>query len=843
MHRYLCIVILSIISLAVKADPTKTYYSNVNGLVGDALKTTLKAIVNDHNYIDYSLLDDKYPSIYTLTDRGTDYVYDIFSPELYTYANGGFNKEHVVPKSWWGGKQDIDCFHDIISVIPAHSAANQKKSNFPPGIVKTANYDNGRLRVGTPTNGLGTSFSWVFEPYDEFKGDFARIYMYVAMCYDDAPWAEGEGASEFTAETWPTMSEWLYKLLLKWHNDDPVSEMERIVNDRIYAVQGNRNPFIDYPVLADYIWGDWRGTAFVLADAILYQHSTIRYPGTVNGTSTEMPIALSATTIPCYSVAVGETVTKTIDVRLANLDSDVSVSATIGTVTPTTIAASASTATLTWTYSSTEIGSFDGMVTLTSGSNTAYTRIYGSVYDPTPQTGDGVIWELVTKAEDLVEGDEYLLTSRKNGCVAGVLNSGYLTRIISDKLSSTTSSFTDTPDGALVLTLGSSGNYFTFANREGKLLGSMSSLNLSFGNSNASKTWTISINNSTHDITIANTSSNCGTIYYNSGTPRFKTYTSTNQVLPQLFHKTGQATIHTLTWMVGEELYATTTAINGQPLSFPAISPSFDGYTFMGWTPAENVSDDGSDITYVTSSNKAMSSATYHAVFAKASGGENTSEELLSENFGSVTTGNNTSTGGSNVAWAGNNVFPTVKNAYNAGGSVRIGKSGESGSITSRTLNATAGSEVTVTFDVKGWTSVEGNIIVTLGSTTQTVSYTATMSSSTYDTKSVIIQLTDDNPTLTLSTSAKRAFIDNVSVFITRSPIIYSSFTLNPEAQNLPEGDINEDGNVDVSDVTALVAHILGSTQHEAAACDINGDGEVNVSDVTALVAIILATQ
>ena len=174
---------------------------------------------------------------------------------------------------------------------------------------------------------------------------------------------------------------------------------------------------------------------------------------------------------------------------------------------------------------------------------------------------------------------------------------------------------------------------------------------------------------------------------------------------------------------------------------------------------------------------------------------------------------------------------------------MRIGKSGESGSITSRTLNATAGSEDTVTFDVKGWTSVEGNIIVTLGSTTQTVSYTATMSSSTYDTKSVIIQLTDDNPTLTLSTSAKRAFIDNVSVFITRSPIIYSSFTLNPEAQNLPEGDINEDGNVDVSDVTALVAHILGSTQHEAAACDINGDGEVNVSDVTALVAIILATQ
>ena len=272
---YTLFIVLTIASQAV-ADPTQTYYAGIDGLTGESLKLKLKAIVNNHSYIDYSLLDETYPDVYTLTDRGTQYVYDIFSTEQYTYQNGGFNKEHVVPKSWWNSHTSLDCYHDIISVIPALSTANSKKNNFPPGLVKSASYDNGRLRVGTPADGLGTSFSSVFEPCDEFKGDFARIYMYVATCYDDAPWGEEGVASEFVSETWPTMNEWLYKMLLKWHNDDPVSEDERIINDKVLAVQGKRNPFVDYPALADHIWGDLREEPFALAGATLYQHSTIQ---------------------------------------------------------------------------------------------------------------------------------------------------------------------------------------------------------------------------------------------------------------------------------------------------------------------------------------------------------------------------------------------------------------------------------------------------------------------------------------------------------------------------------------------------------------------------------------
>ena len=52
------------------------------------------------------------------------------------------------------------------------------------------------------------------------------------------------------------MKPWAIKLLLQWSRQDPVSEKERTRNEKVYAIQGNRNPFIDYPELVEYIWGD-----------------------------------------------------------------------------------------------------------------------------------------------------------------------------------------------------------------------------------------------------------------------------------------------------------------------------------------------------------------------------------------------------------------------------------------------------------------------------------------------------------------------------------------------------------------------------------------------------------
>lgn len=137
---------------------------------------------------------------------------------------------------------------------------------------------------------------------------------------------------------------------------------------------------------------------------------------------------------------------------------------------------------------------------------------------------------------------------------------------------------------------------------------------------------------------------------------------------------------------------------------------------------------------------------------------------LLTEDFSSITGGNSTSTTGSGSIWAGNSNFPTVASVYQAGGSVKLGTASAAGSITSKNLDlSTDGGTFTVSFDVKGWTSVEGNIVVTAGTSSQTVSYAAVMAGN-FETKTLTFTGGAANSTVTIATSAKRAFIDNVNV-------------------------------------------------------------------------------
>lgn len=124
--------------------------------------------------------------------------------------------------------------------------------------------------------------------------------------------------------------------------------------------------------------------------------------------------------------------------------------------------------------------------------------------------------------------------------------------------------------------------------------------------------------------------------------------------------------------------------------------------------------------------------------------------------------GNNTSGNGSNTAWNGNSNFPTTSSAYQAGEAVRLGTSSKTGAITSKTLDEISGN-VTVSFDVKGWTSVEGSMNVTLGSETKNVVYTAKMADA-FENVTVSFENVAAGSTLKLETSAKRAFIDNVRI-------------------------------------------------------------------------------
>lgn len=110
--------------------------------------------------------------------------------------------------------------------------------------------DNGCTKVGKNDEGVT-----VWEPADKWKGDFARDYFYMVTAYSGLPW-QSAGTDMLEKNEWPTLKPWAYKLLLEWARQDPVDDIERDRNEAVYGIQGNRNPFIDYPNLAEYIWGD-----------------------------------------------------------------------------------------------------------------------------------------------------------------------------------------------------------------------------------------------------------------------------------------------------------------------------------------------------------------------------------------------------------------------------------------------------------------------------------------------------------------------------------------------------------------------------------------------------------
>ena len=174
--------------------------------------------------------------------------------------------------------------------------------------------------------------------------------------------------------------------------------------------------------------------------------------------------------------------------------------------------------------------------------------------------------------------------------------------------------------------------------------------------------------------------------------------------------------------------------------------------------------------------NMSTSDVTYYAVFAKATGGGSTT--LLSENFSGITSGNSTSTSGSNTSWTPNSNFSGSSNPYQAGGAVRLGTGSNPGYLVTKQLTAAIGDQITVSFKVKGWSSVEGDIRVSGNNseftTPSDITYTATMSGS-FQSKSVTVTLTKANPYIKIATTAKRAFLDDIVITKPGNPT-YSNY-------------------------------------------------------------------
>ena len=244
------------------------YYRYAQGTADSTLKNHIGYIICCGKRYRYGSGTNKTWDAFFHTDRDTltNQVLDMYSnnvryfdPARPTASVAEFDIEHMLPKSWWGG--DVNpAYCDLFHLVPGDYSANRSKSNHAPGIPGDSTFNNGSFVTGS---GAAYGLTRVFCPADEYKGDFARAYFYIAACYGDSlTWlTSGEPGTAMTNDGWQEFRPWLRDLLLSWHRMDPVSEKEKHRAIEVNRIQGNRNPFIDYPELVEYIWGNKQGQA------------------------------------------------------------------------------------------------------------------------------------------------------------------------------------------------------------------------------------------------------------------------------------------------------------------------------------------------------------------------------------------------------------------------------------------------------------------------------------------------------------------------------------------------------------------------------------------------------
>lgn len=266
--KFSILAALLVCATQIRADYPQGYYNSLVGKNQGSLKTAAHDVIRKHTVISYG--DDTW-NAFKKTDvkvvNGKNYWWDMYSNELVLVSSGhgGLNIEHSVANSWWEGTKN-DAYKDIHHLNPSNATANSRKGNFPLGKVGTVTWTNGVTTVGKPTGGTGGGSANVYEPCDEYKGDFARVFMYMFTCYEDMSWGSRFDWMYVQGQKYPMFQSWAVDLLLDWNALDPVSDKEINRNEAIYSIQKNRNPFIDLPHLASYIWGDKKNMPFVLDD-------------------------------------------------------------------------------------------------------------------------------------------------------------------------------------------------------------------------------------------------------------------------------------------------------------------------------------------------------------------------------------------------------------------------------------------------------------------------------------------------------------------------------------------------------------------------------------------------
>lgn len=281
MKHILLIIVGIIFHINSYSQLPQGYYDSTKGKSSYELKTALYNIIKNHRVLPY----DSIWTAFEKTDVFKDsIIWDMYSyppkkefinPYTYKYPTDEerkkikpcnkegqcYNREHSFPKSWFGGKQK-PMYTDLFHIYPTDKMVNSERDNYPYG-----KWEYTKKLLYTSQNGSKKGYCRspdslsdiiVFEPIDEYKGDFARTYFYMATRYENiiADWKNNSiYTSQVLAGNDSTVYQtWYIKLLLEWHKLDSVSPKEINRNNDVYLKQLNRNPFIDSTNFVERIW-------------------------------------------------------------------------------------------------------------------------------------------------------------------------------------------------------------------------------------------------------------------------------------------------------------------------------------------------------------------------------------------------------------------------------------------------------------------------------------------------------------------------------------------------------------------------------------------------------------
>ena len=269
---FVLVAAVAVCTFAATPNGSETYYSAADGKTGAQLKTALCGIIYNRTEKSYNYL---WTAFKTTDVRSNGKIWDMYSNITnYTPVTSGssysvegdcYNREHSFPQSWFNSNTPM--YTDLHHIYPTDGKVNGMRANYPFGETNGETYKsaNSFSKLGACTYSGYTGK--VFEPADEYKGDFARTYFYMVTCYEEklADWYAGNAdgvRATIDGTKYPAFQTWQLKMLMAWAANDPVSEKETNRNNAVYGIQNNRNPFIDYPGLEQYIWGNKTDVAF-----------------------------------------------------------------------------------------------------------------------------------------------------------------------------------------------------------------------------------------------------------------------------------------------------------------------------------------------------------------------------------------------------------------------------------------------------------------------------------------------------------------------------------------------------------------------------------------------------